>query len=155
MTFGALPKHTLYGFEPASDRRGLIASLAEKAEAMTPAKVRQLRRALFEEEALNRAEAEALFALHRAQKGHAGAEWTRFFVETVADHLVCRGKPEKILDHDSARWLIAEADRDLSPAIYALLAHVLAEADGVPAWFVEAVRERGEADPVRAALACA
>jgi hypothetical protein len=148
-------KHTLYGFEPASDRRGLIASLAASAEVMTPAKVRQLRRALYEDEVLARPEAEALFALERAQKGRAGREWTRFFVETLTDHLVWRGQPGKILDHERAQWLLAEADRDLSPAIYALLAHVLAEAESAPAWFVEAVRARGKAAPVRAAMACA
>jgi hypothetical protein len=148
-------KHTLFGFEPASDRRGLVASLAAGAEAMTPAKVRQLRRALFEDEVLSRAEAEALFALERAQKGRACRDWTRFFVETLTDHLVWRGQPGKSLDHDHATWLIAEADRDLSPAVYGLLAHVLAEAESAPAWFVEAVRARAEAGPVRAALACA
>jgi hypothetical protein len=149
------PKHTLYGFQPASDRRGLIATLAAAAEAMTPAKVRQLRRALYEDEVLSRSEAEALFALERAQKGRAGRDWTKFFVEILTDHLVWRGQPEKILDHERASWLIAQADRDLSPAVYALLAHVLAEVEGAPAWFVEAVRARGEAGPVRAALACA
>ncbi|MCW2273918.1 hypothetical protein GJ654_08025 [Rhodoblastus acidophilus] len=150
-----MPKHTLYGFAPASDRRGLIASLAASAEIMTPEKVRQLRRALYEDEVLTRPEAEALFALERAQKGRAGRVWTRFFVEILTDHLVWRAQPAKILDHDAARWLIAEADRELSPAVYALLAHALAEAESVPSWFVEAVREKGEADPVRAALACA
>ena len=150
-----MPKHTLYGFKPASDRRGLIATLAASAEVMTPEKVRQLRRALYEDEVLERPEAEALFALERAQKGRAGRAWTRYFVEILTDHLVWRGQPDKILDHERAAWLIAEADRDLSPAVYALLAHVLAEADSVPAWFVEVVREKGEADPVRAALACA
>ncbi|MBB4198092.1 hypothetical protein CCR94_20600 [Rhodoblastus sphagnicola] len=155
MASGNLPKHTLYGFEPASDRRGLIASLAQNAEAMVPGKVRQLRRALFEDEVLARPEAEALFALERAQKGRAGRDWTKFFVETLTDHLVWRGQPGKILDHETARWLIVEADRNLTPAVYALLAHVLAEAESAPAWFVEAVRARGEADPVRAALACA
>jgi hypothetical protein len=155
MASADLPKHTLYGFKPASDRRGLIASLAARAEVMTPDKVRQLRRALYEDEVLGRAEAEALFALERAQKGRAGREWTRFFVEVLTDHLVWRALPESILDHERAIWLLAEADRDLSPAVYALLAHVLAEAGSAPAWFVEAVRERGETGPVRAALACA
>jgi hypothetical protein len=150
-----LPKHTLYGFQPASDRRGLIASLAANAEVMTPAKVRQLRRALYEDEVLGRPEAEALFALERAQKGRASRDWIRFFVEALTDHLVWRARPESMIDQERARWLIAEADRDLSPAVYALLAHVLAEAACAPAWFVEAVRERGEAGPVRAALACA
>ena len=150
-----LPKHTLYGLAPASDRRGLIATLAASAEIMTPAKVRQLRRALYEDEVLTRPEAEALFALERAQKSRAGRAWTHFFVEILTDHLIWRAQPAKILDQDRARWLLAETDRGLSPAIYALLAHVLAEADSVPAWFVEAVREKGEADPVRAALACA
>jgi len=150
-----MPKHTLYGLAPASDRRGLIASLAAGAEIMTPAKVRQLRRALYEDEVLSRAEAEALFALERAQKGRAGRDWTRFFVEILTDYLVWRAQPARQLAHDAANWLIAEADRDLSPAVYALLAHVLAEADSVPAWFVAAVREKGEAAPVRAALACA
>jgi hypothetical protein len=150
-----MPKHTLYGLAPASDRRGLIASLAHGAEVMTPANVRQLRRALYEDEVLTRPEAEALFALERAQNGRAGRAWTRFFVDILTDHLVWRAQPGKILDHDGARWLIAEADRDLSPAVYALLAHILAEAESAPAWFVEAVRARGDAGPVRAALACA
>jgi len=150
-----MPKHTFYGVAPASDRRGLIASLADGAEVMTPAKVRQLQRALYEDEALDRPEAEALFALERAQKGRAGRAWTQFFVEALTDHLVWRGLPGKILDHERASWLMAEAERGLSAAVYALLAQVLAEADSAPAWFIDAVRQKGEAEPVRAALACA
>jgi hypothetical protein len=155
MAFADLPKHTLYGFQPASDRRGLIADLARTGEIMTKAKVRQLRRALYEDEVLGRADAEALFALERVQQGRACREWTRFFVEALTDHLVWRARPEKALDQESALWLLAEADRGLSPAVYALLAHVLAEAARAPAWFVEAVRARGGAALLRAALAYA
>ncbi len=153
MAFADLPKHSLYGFQPASDRHGLIADLARTGEIMTSAKVRQLRRALYEDEVLGRADAEALFALERVQQGRACRQWTMFFVEALTDHLVWRGRPEKLLDQDRALWLLGEADRHLSPAVYALLAHVLAEADRAPAWFVDAVRARGAA--VRTASACA
>ncbi len=151
MSRAATPKYTLYGFEPASGRHELIRALTAEGEILTPAKTRQLRRALYEDEVLGRAEAEALIALERTQRGRACPEWTAFFVEILTDHLVWRARPAKLIDHERAEWLIAQADAAPTSAIHALLANVLAEARRAPGWFVEAARARIAPAPAKAA----
>jgi hypothetical protein len=145
-------KFSLYGLEALDERRALIASLARQGQDLTPAEVRQLRRALFEDEAANHDEVRALFDLERVQ-GSPCAEWTEFFIECVTDHVVWQRRPTGIVMAEQAEWLLREADRCRPVAAVALLANVLAEAHRAPEWLAAAVRARVQAPEVQAALA--
>jgi hypothetical protein len=145
-------KPSLIGLYEMDERRALILALAKREKNLTPAEVRQLRRALFEEEGVSREEAAALFELDRAQNA-ACLEWTEFFVECLTDHVVWQARPTGVIAHEQAQWLIDEADKQFSLSGFALLANVLAEAHRAPQWFLDAVRLRARAPEVQAALA--
>ena len=61
-------KFSLFGVQPMDERRSVIIALTQRNAALTGADVRQLRRALFEDEGVSRDEAADLFALERAQR---------------------------------------------------------------------------------------
>lgn len=145
-------RFSLYGLEALDERRALISSLAQVGRDLNPADVRQLRRALFEDEGASFDEARALFDLERAQKNPC-REWTEFFVECVTDHVVWQCRPTGVVEQDQAEWLIREADRCHSLTAVALLANILAEAQSAPAWLIAQVRARIEAPEVQAELA--
>ena len=146
-------KPTIYGFEAMDDRHVLIASLARKGVKLGPADVRQLRRALFEEDGASRDEAKALFDLERAQKGETCPEWTEFFVECLTGHIVWEARSTGVINKDQAEWLIRETDATRSLNAFALLANVLAGAHRAPQSFVAAVQARAATPEVQAALA--
>jgi hypothetical protein len=137
-------RHSLFGLTAPDERRVLISSLARERRNLTPAEVRQLRRALFEDEGVNRDEARALFDLDRAQDACC-PEWTRFFVECLTDHVVWQAQPAGLVDHERAEWLLREAASTPSLAICALLANVLAEAHRAPRMLIDAVKALAEA----------
>jgi hypothetical protein len=145
-------KFSLFGIQPRDGRRELILSLARAPKSLSAADVRQLRRAMFEDEVVTREEASAFFELDRAQNQPC-QEWVEFFVECLTDHVVWQARPTGILSQDQAGWLLAEADRNGSLASFALLANVLAESQRAPQDFVESVRLRARAPAVQAALA--
>jgi hypothetical protein len=78
---------------------------ASLAEAVAAADLVQLRRQRNPEEAISRAEAEALLALDRRQANSA-ASWRDFIADAVADHLVS-AEPAGIITPEKADWLIA------------------------------------------------
>jgi hypothetical protein len=144
-----------FGLEAPDERRALISSLIQSGKNLTPGEVRQLRRALFEDEGASREEARALFDLERAQDAPC-AEWTAFLIEWVTDHVVWQSLPAGELEGEQAEWLVGEADRCRPVFGAALLANVLAEARRAPEWLVAEVRariERTEAQGARAASA--
>jgi hypothetical protein len=145
-------KFSLYGLEALNERRALIAALARQGRNLTSAEVRQLRRALFEDEAATQDEIAALFDLERVQDAPC-ADWTEFFIQCVTDHMVWQRRPTGVVMGEQAEWLLAEADRCRALTAVALLANVLAEAHRAPEWLVAAVRGRIEAPEVQAALA--
>jgi hypothetical protein len=69
MNHAGAAKISLLGLEALDERRALISSLAQSlaqsGRDLLPAEVRQLRRALFEDEGASRDEAQALFDLER------------------------------------------------------------------------------------------
>ncbi len=154
MSFGAA-NPCLFGFSALDERSVFIAGLARAGKNLSASEVRQLRRALFEEAALSRDEARALFELDRAQKGARSPEWTEYFVRSLTDHVVWQSRPAGIVDAEQAEWLLEEADAAGTAAALALLANVLAEAHRAPQWFIEAVRARAAAPAIKAALAAA
>jgi hypothetical protein len=82
-----------------------------------------------------------LCAVERAGLANA-PEWTEFFVEMIAEHVVWQARPTGIVDEAQAEWLIARADECASVNALAALVAVLAEAHRAPAWFLAAVRAR-------------
>lgn len=145
-------KFSLYGLEALNERRALVASLVQRAADLTPAEIRQLRRALFEDEPVSQDEIRALFDLERVQNAPC-VEWTEFFIECVTDHVVWQRRPTGVVSGEHAEWLLREADRCRPVTAVALLANVLAEAHRAPEWLVAAVRARVQAPEVSAALA--
>lgn len=151
MSRARVVKNSHFGLEAQEERRALIASLIAAGKNLTPAEIRQLRRALFEDDGASRDEASALFDLERAQDAPC-AEWTQFFVECVTDHVVWQCRPTGVVAGEQAEWLMAETNRCRPVAGAALLANVLAEAHRAPEWLVAAVRARLHAPEVWAVL---
>jgi hypothetical protein len=148
-------KFSLFGVQPRDERRSVITALTQRDAALTGSDVRQLRRALFEDEAVSRDEAIALFALEQAQRQAQHppcAEWTAFFIECLTDHVVWQARPTGIISNEQAEWLSLQADAVNSLNSFALLANVLAEAHRAPQWFVAAVRARAQRPAIKAAL---
>ena len=100
-----------------------------------------LRREVFAEGPVSREAADELFAVERAGLANA-PEWTDFFVEMIAEHVVRQAQPAGIVGEAQAKWLIERADECASANALATLAAVLAEARRAPAWFLKAVRAR-------------
>jgi len=151
MTNASATKMSFFGLEALDQRRALIFSLAEAGRNLSAADVRQLRRALFEDEGASRDEAEALFALERAQTAPC-AEWTEFFIECLTDHVVWQCRPTGVVAGEQAEWLLRQAESCRLPTGAALLANVLAEAHRAPGWLIGAVRARLAAPEVQAEL---
>ncbi len=147
-------KFSMFGLHAHNGRREVIDQLTRAGKDLTAAEIRQLRRALFEDEGVSRDEACALFDLDRTQ-GSPCPEWTEFFVECLTDHVVWQARPTGVLNSEQAEWLLEEADEAPSLTSFALLANVLAESHRAPQWFLDAVRTRSQAPMVQAALASA
>ena len=77
---------------------------ASLAEAVATADLVQLRRQRNPEQAISRAEAEALLSLDRTQKNSA-ASWRDFIADAIADHLMS-AEPAGIITPEKADWLI-------------------------------------------------
>jgi hypothetical protein len=77
---------------------------ASLAEAVATADLVQLRRQRNPEQAISRAEAEALLSLDRMQKNSA-ASWRDFIADAIADHLMS-AEPAGIITPEKADWLI-------------------------------------------------
>ena len=77
---------------------------ASLAEAVATADLVQLRRQRNPEQAISRAEAEALLSLDRTQKNSA-ASWRDFIADAIADHLMST-EPAGIITPEKADWLI-------------------------------------------------
>ncbi len=78
---------------------------ASLAEAVATADLVQLRRERNPEQAISRAEAEALLVLDRMQKNSA-ASWRDFIADAIADHLMS-AEPAGIITPEKTDWLIA------------------------------------------------
>ncbi|MBW8785082.1 MAG: hypothetical protein JF593_10675 [Novosphingobium sp.] len=89
-------------------------ALAEQAiadGAITPDEILTLRRAGWADGAINRAEAEALFALdHRL--GERSPEWVDYFVEAIVEHVLASGDPRGYVDAETGAWLIGQIETD-------------------------------------------
>ena len=70
-----------------------------------------LRRDVFGDGVITRAEAEALFALDASCKDKCD-EWPVFFCEAIADFVVHQEKPAGYISEENATWLIRSISRD-------------------------------------------
>ncbi len=138
------------------DRSRTIITAMIHGRKVSAMDVAWLRREVFAEGWVSREAADELFAVERAGLANA-PEWTEFFVEMIAEHVVWQARPTGIVDEAQAEWLIARADECASVNALAALVGVLAEAHRVPAWLVAAVRARAARGwpGVAAALAAA
>lgn len=111
-------------------------SSALKAGALlSPEDVRALRRAVWPDGAVARAEAEALFELHRLAR-EPGVEWGDFFIEAIADHVLNGTEPSAYVDEETAAWLtgeIGKGGRTIGPVELELVVRILEAALGAPA----------------------
>ena len=121
-------------------RRQAVQTLTQR-DTITAADVATLRREVFADGAVSRAEAEALFDLERSANEKC-AEWTPFFIEAITDHVVWQVRPTGVVSAAQGEWLIEQADASRTLNAFACLVNVLAEAHRVPLWFVAAVRAR-------------
>ena len=103
--------------------------------------VAALRREVFADRSLSRAEAEALVGLDRAVRPGCAA-WAEFFVEAVTDHVVWDARPTGVVTDAQAEWLLRQVDSARTAVGFAVLVNVLDEAHRVPNGFETAVRQR-------------
>jgi hypothetical protein len=96
--------------------------------------VLELRRAVGPDGAIARAEAKAIFELHRHVRG-AGPEWADFFIEAIADHVLNGTEPRAYVDDETAAWLtgqIARSGRPISTLELELVVKILETALNAP-----------------------
>lgn len=66
-----------------------------------------IRRTVWPDGIVARAEAEAIFDLHRRASAPS-VEWSDFFIEAIADHVLNAAEPRAYVDDETAAWLIGE-----------------------------------------------
>lgn len=94
-----------------------------------------LRRSVWPDGAVARAEAEAIFELHRLTR-EPGAEWSDFFIEAVVDHVLNSTEPRAYVDDETAAWLTGEIGKGgeaIGPVELELVVKVLEGALNAPA----------------------
>ena len=112
-----------------------FASALEAGTAVSAEDVLAVRRAIWPDGVIARAEAGTIFALHRLA-GEPGAEWGDFFLEAIADHVVNAGAPRGYVDDETAAWLTGEIGRSgkpIGPVELELVVRILEIALNVPA----------------------
>lgn len=87
-----------------------LADMAKKTR-LTADDVLALRREVFQNGVVDRAEAEALFAIDRSVKDKA-VEWSGFIIEAVTDYLVLTEAPRGYISKEQADWLIRAISSD-------------------------------------------
>ncbi len=86
----------------------------EAGGALSAEDVLAIRRSVWPDEVVARAEAEAIFELHRRVR-EPSLEWSDFFIEAITDSVLNATEPHFYVDDDSAAWLIGRLDRGEKP----------------------------------------
>lgn len=110
-------------------------SSLEAGSAVTAEDVLAIRRAVWPDGAVARAEAAALFDIHRRAR-KPGVEWGDFFVEAIADHVLNSTEPHGYVDDEAAAWLTGELGKSgeaISAVELELVVRILEKALGAPA----------------------
>lgn len=103
----------------------------------------EVRRAIFPDSAVTRAEAEALFHLNERVKGDDPA-WDACFVEAVCDHLMLANEPFGHVTEEASYWLEMRIGRDgvvEGPTELELVLKLIEKAESCPARLHEFVRQ--------------
>ncbi len=87
-----------------------FSSSLEAGGAIAPRDVLAIRRAVWPDGIVARAEAESLFELHRLAR-LTSLEWCDFLIEAIVDTMLNATEPKGYVDDDSAEWLIGQLDR--------------------------------------------
>ncbi len=109
---------------------------------VTEAETLAVRRAIFADGAVSRAEAEMLFDLNERCEGDDPA-WNACFVEAICDHLLLGAAPEGHVTDADARWLLDRIERDgqlEGPTELELLARLCEKAESCPPVLIRLAR---------------
>lgn len=111
-----------------------FSSALDAGRALSAEDVLALRRAVWPDGVVARAEAEALFDLHRRLR-EPGLEWSDFFIEAIADHVLNATEPRSYVDDGTAAWLTGEIGKDggtIGPVELELVVKILEGALNAP-----------------------
>jgi hypothetical protein len=112
-----------------------FSSALEAGATLSAEDVLALRRAVWPDGAVARAEADAIFELHRASR-RPGTEWSDFFIEAIADHVLNATEPRGYVDDGTAAWLTGEIGKGgeaIGPVELELVVKILEGALNAPA----------------------
>lgn len=99
--------------------------------------IAELRRAIFADGVVSRAECATLFEIERVRTAHSDA-WSDLFVEALTDYAMRHEPPEGYLSEDTAGWITAEISKRKKPSTDAeieLVINIIEKAREVPAAF--------------------
>lgn len=112
-----------------------FSSTLQGGGALSREDVLAIRRAVWPDGVVARAEAETLFELHRLTASPS-LEWSDFFIEAIADTVLNATQPSGYVDEDASAWLIGQLDRDggpIGPVEMELVVKIVEKALNVPA----------------------
>lgn len=105
-----------------------------------------LRTQIFEDGVVDRAEADAMFALNDSVTGADNdPTYTSLMVDVIANHVLNDSESPGVVDEDEANWLIekVEADGQVDGVELAIARSIAAKAKSVPAFLTDKFREWG------------
>jgi hypothetical protein len=105
-----------------------------------------LRTQIFEDGVVDRAEADAMFALNDSVTGADNdPTYTSLMVDVIANHVLNDSESPGVVDEDEANWLIekVEADGQVDGVELAIARSIAAQAKSVPAFLTDKFREWG------------
>ena len=114
-----------------------IAAAIEATGTISEADIGAIRRSIFTDGLVSRAEAEALFRIEQSRSNHLPA-WSELFAEALTDYCIRQEPPEGYLSEETAAWIMAEITRKKHPSTdgeIELLINVIEKAREVPAAF--------------------
>lgn len=88
-----------------------FSSTLKAGGAISPEDVLAIRRAVWPDGVVGRAEAETIFEIQREARD-SGPEWRDFFIEAIADCVVNGTEPRGYVDEEASDWLIGQLERD-------------------------------------------
>jgi hypothetical protein len=115
-------------------RHNSLLRLLADTRRITPEDVLHLRRTVFGDGFVSRADADAIFAMDHAPVEKC-REWVTFFVEAITDHIIHQVQPLGYISVENAEWLIDKIGHDghlESLGEIELLVRVMAKAKYVP-----------------------